>query len=123
MQYAIIQIQSHQYMVKPGTKITVDATVGEPGKAYTNFQILAIKDTNLSLGQPALDNTLVLTVQEHLKGPKVVSRTYKAKSRYRKTIGHRQPQTILTVDTKRTAKPVSPAKPKSAPTAKKAAKA
>lgn len=96
MKYAIIEITANQYLVHPGDDIVVNAHLGTPGETLTGFEVLAEHDgQSLKIGTPVLKSSLKATVVKHLRGPKVISQTYTAKSRHRKKIGHRQDQTLI----------------------------
>lgn len=100
MSYAIIQLQGKQYMVRKGDTITVDRLEEEAGKTIKVSDVLMVGDDKKStVGAPTVKGaTVTLKVEDHGKGEKIRVFKYKSKSRYRKTQGHRQLQTTLTVD-------------------------
>ena len=86
-------------MVKPGDKIVVDRLEAEAGTTLTVSDVLLVGiETAATVGSPLVTGaTVTLQVEEHGKGEKIRVFKYKSKSRYRKTRGHRQYQTTLTV--------------------------
>jgi len=97
MKYAVVELNGHQYLVKPGDKITVDGTLGEAGDTIKGGTVLLLNDGQIKIGTPVLDVPLTLKVADLTKSTKIDVSTYKSKSRYRKSIGHRQKQTVIEV--------------------------
>jgi len=97
--YAIIQIQGKQEIVSQGDKITIDRLDNQEGENLKISNILLyVDDKTTQIGTPTIDKALVtLKVSSHLKAKKIRVAKFKAKSRYRKTKGHRQLQTNLEV--------------------------
>ena len=63
-------------------------------------KVLALGDgDNVSFGKPVIEGARVLaTVKENGRGRKVIVFKYKAKVRYRRKNGHRQPFTTLSIE-------------------------
>lgn len=97
--YSIIQIGSFQYNVEEGKEYTVDKFEGEEGKDLVIKEVLAIGDGDtFEVGYPFLDKAEVtLNIVKQGKGEKVTSRTFKAKSRYRRRKGFRKQVTKFKV--------------------------
>lgn len=100
MSYAIIQINGKQYKVSPDQEIVVDRVAQKEGEKITSSDVLMISDgEKVSVGSPLVKGaSVVLTVKAHQRGEKIRVFKYKSKSRYRKTQGHRQEQSVLTVN-------------------------
>lgn len=115
MTYQIISFKNEQFLVKPGSRITVNGLGDlEIGQTVTAQVLLNRADANLEIGTPHLEPSVTLTVESHPKSPKIRVSTYKAKSRLRKTIGHRQGQTVLSLQSLPVkAKPTAKTKTKS----------
>lgn len=96
--YAIIQIGSFQYNVEEGKKYTVPYFTND-GKSFDVEKVLLIGEgKDLTVGKPVIEKAKVtLEIVENGQGEKVVSRIYKAKSRYRKTKGFRKQITTFVV--------------------------
>jgi large subunit ribosomal protein L21 len=99
MTYAIIQLQGKQFKVSEGQKLTVDLLPQEVGaKMEVTDVLLASDGKNVQVGQPLVEGAKVtLEVLESGKDAKLRVFKYKSKSKYRKTIGHRQRITNLEV--------------------------
>lgn len=96
---AIITLGGRQHLVSEGTKLTVDRLSAEPGKKLELGDVMLISEGEKTVvGTPIVPNTKVtLNVLEHGKGKKVTVSRFRAKSRYRRTLGHRQAQTTVEV--------------------------
>lgn len=99
MKYAIIKLQGKQYHVEEGLKLVVNRMTEEEGTSITVKDVLLVVDgTHVEVGTPLVASASVtLKVLSHQKGDKVRVATYKAKSKERKTRGHRQFETIVEV--------------------------
>lgn len=99
MSYAIIQLQGKQYKVSAADKLIIDRLETEEGETLTVSDVLLVADDKaVQVGTPTVAGASVtLKIEKHLKGDKIRVFKYKSKSRYRKTHGHRQYQTEVTV--------------------------
>jgi len=97
MPYAIIQLQGKQYQVQPDDVLTIDRL--EADKEIVITDVLLFNDgKSTKVGNPTLPKAKVVAeVVSHDKGKKLLVFKYKSKSRYRRTKGHRQLQTILKI--------------------------
>jgi len=119
MQYAIIKTGGKQYKVSPGTELEVEKIADlSPNIKFTEVLLVAGEATP-QIGTPTIDGVYVeAELIANIKGPKIRSAVYKAKSRYRKVKGHRQPLTrvkIIRIVSENVAKrnpSVVPTKPK-----------
>ena len=91
MKYAVINASGSQYKVEEGSKITVDKFDGEKGDMVDFNEVLLLVDgENAKIGTPFVKDAKVKAeVLEQFRGKKIRVATYKAKSRYRRVIGHR----------------------------------
>jgi large subunit ribosomal protein L21 len=91
MKYAIIANGGKQYKVTEGQVLELDRVAAEPGADLTLDQVLMTVDgDSISLGKPYLDGVSVTAkVLEQTKGDKIRVSKFKAKAKYRKTIGFR----------------------------------
>ena len=98
--YAIIETGGKQYRVAPGEKITVEKLGLEAGSAVTFDKVLLVgKDGGVSVGAPFVSGATVTgTVEEEGKARKVIVFKYKNKTNPRRVRGHRQPVTVVTID-------------------------
>ncbi|MBI4127562.1 MAG: 50S ribosomal protein L21 [Parcubacteria group bacterium] len=99
--FAIIKTGGKQYVVKPGTLLTVDHLTGEVG-SQVNFPeiLLLVNDREeVEIGAPLIPNARVEgIILAQGKGEKLEVLTYKAKKRYRKHKGHRQLLTQVKIE-------------------------
>ena len=92
--YAIILSGGKQLKVEVGQKIFVEKLDAVEGSEYVFKDVLLIGDKTIKTGNPTIEGaSVVAKVEKQAKGKKL--RVYK--SNYRKTIGHRQPYTSLTI--------------------------
>lgn len=98
--YAIVKIGPFQYTVEEGKSYTLPKFEAEEGKKKVIEDVLAIGNGDkVTIGKPLVEGASVtISVEEQAKGKKVKTSTFKAKSRYRKTSGHRQRVTKFTVE-------------------------
>ncbi len=100
MTQAVISLAGKQYLVSEGETLKIDKHVDtEEGKDMNvNEVLLATVDDKVLLGMPYVkDASVSLKVIKLGKGEKVTTARFRAKSRYRRKVGHRQPQTVLEV--------------------------
>ncbi len=99
MKYAVIQFAGKQYRVEPGQELTFNGITAEEGKIVTVSDVLLTVDGDkVTVGQPLVQGAAVkLKVKSHQKSDKIRVAKYKAKSRYRRVYGHRQPETTVEV--------------------------
>ena len=97
--YAIVETGGKQYRVEPGDRIRVESLGCEEGDLVELGDVLMVsRDGDVVLGAPKVEG-VVVTAQAvgEGRGDKVVVFKYKAKTRYRRRRGHRQPYTDLRV--------------------------
>lgn len=97
--YAVVQTGGKQYRVKVGDTIEVERVDAEPGSDITLDRVLMLSDADdVKVGTPVVDGAkVVASVNEHTKGEKIRIFKMRPKKRYRKTIGHRQRLSSLTI--------------------------
>ncbi len=97
--YAVIETGGKQYRVSPGQTVEVELLPAEPGAKVTLDRVLLVSsEDNTTVGQPVVPGgAVVATVIGEGRGKKVIVFKYKSKKRYRRTTGHRQDYTYLTV--------------------------
>ena len=117
--YAVIETGGKQYRVQEGDVITVEKLDAEAGDKVTFDKVLLMSDgKDVKVGTPYLDAAVSGSVVENGKGKKVIIFKYKAKKDYRKKQGHRQPYTMVKIDSLGgKAQKAAPAKKAAAPEA------
>lgn len=105
MQYAVIKTGGKQYVVSPGATVTIEkmgrgAVDTKKGDTVVFEEVLLTNDgTTTTVGAPFVKGTTVKgTVAVVGRAKKVEVVKYKAKSRYLKRRGHRQPHVKVTID-------------------------
>lgn len=111
MKYAVIISGGSQYLVHEGDTIRVDRREEEEGGTVKFDDVLLYGNGEaVNVGAPKVAGISVKgTVTAHTKGEKIRVSTYHAKSRHRKTKGHRQQLTTIKIEEIATAKVASPA--------------
>lgn len=97
--YAVVESRGKQYQVKLGDVVELDK-LENPGKTITFDQVLLLADGDqVEVGEPTVKGQTVVAevIEEAQKGDKLRVFRYKAKSRYRKTKGHRQTYTVVKI--------------------------
>lgn len=98
--YAILETGGKQYKVQEGYTIKVEKLNGAVGDEVVFDQIKLLSDEGkATVGKPVVDGATVKgTVLEQGKDKRVYSYKYKAKKNYAKKKGHRQPYTLVKID-------------------------
>jgi len=92
---AIFICGGKQYYASVGDVIYVEKLDGEPGSDVVFKEVLFIDGKT---GSPYVDGAKVTaTIDKHGKQKKIIVFKYKPKKKYRRTQGHRQPYTRLTI--------------------------
>lgn len=94
---AVIKTGGKQYKVKEGETIKVEK-LEEENNNKVKLETLLISDgKNTEIGTPSLGEKVEAEVMDTAKGKKVTVVKYKNKTRYKRTIGHRQIKTELKI--------------------------
>ena len=129
MKYAIVEHSGRQYLAQEGGLIEVDRMSLEIGKPVVFKDVLLVTDgKKVEVGAPFVKGASVKgKVQDHPKGRKIKVFKYKPKQRYRRTQGHRQRLTHVSIESiglpKAEPKKKAEAKPASETKAKRSTKA
>ncbi|MFM2268123.1 MAG: hypothetical protein RL757_1564 [Bacteroidota bacterium] len=98
--YAIVNIAGQQFKVTQGDQIYVHRLEAEAGSSVTFNEVLMVENGgNVKVGTPSVAGASVsATVNEHLKGDKVIVFKKKRRKGYRVKNGHRQYLSQITID-------------------------
>jgi large subunit ribosomal protein L21 len=97
--YVVVEVNGKQYRAEKGDVIKVDRFDAEKGASVSLDKILLVSGDSVKVGAPYVPGAVVrATVQEEIKGDKVIVFKYKPKKDYRRTRGHRQLYTLLKVE-------------------------
>ena len=99
MKSAVIKTGGKQYLVSEGQKLKVDKLDIEAGKKIAFDEVLlATSDKTTSVGTPTVAGAKVEgQVVSHGKRDKIHGVKFKAKKRYSRYFGHRQPYTEIAI--------------------------
>ena len=96
--YAVIETGGKQYRVSPGDVIHVEKLDGDAGSAVEFDKVLAVStDAGLRAGQEVAGTKVRGTIQEQGRGDKVIVFKFKRKKQYKRTQGHRQSFTAVSI--------------------------
>ncbi|KAI3431899.1 uncharacterized protein J3R85_007768 [Psidium guajava] len=98
--FAVVMVGSRQYIVFPGRYIYTQRLKGAnvDDKIILNKVLLVGTKTSTYIGKPVVPNAAVhAVVEEQGLDPKVIVFKYKKKKKYRRNIGHRQPNTRIRI--------------------------
>ena len=97
--YAVIETGGKQYRVQEGDVITVEKLNAEAGETVAFDRVLVLGEgKDIKVGAPYTGDVVTGSVVENGKGQKVIIFKYKAKKDYRKKQGHRQPYTMVKIE-------------------------
>ena len=92
---AIFVTVGKQYYVSEGDTIYVEKLPQEAGSEVTFDEVLYVDGKT---GNPTVKGAKVVgTIEKHGKQKKIIVFKYRPKKKYRKTQGHRQPYTKVTI--------------------------
>jgi len=94
---AVIKTGGKQYKVQEGDSIKVEKLAANNGEKVKLDTLLIADGDKLELGTPSLGEKVEAEVLETAKSKKVTVVKYKNKTRYKKTVGHRQQFTALKI--------------------------
>jgi large subunit ribosomal protein L21 len=97
--FAVIKTGGKQYRVQPGDVLVVEKLGGEPGEQVAFDQVLMVGEGDaVTVGAPLVaDAQVSATLIETRKGDKVKIFKKIRRQGYRRTRGHRQPESVLRV--------------------------
>jgi large subunit ribosomal protein L21 len=98
--YAVIETGGKQYRVAPGDTVQVETLAGEPGAEIELGRVLAVMgdDAQLLTGDRIANAKVRATIKTNDRSAKVLVFKFKRKKQYKRTIGHRQNFTEVTVN-------------------------
>jgi len=99
--YAIFQTGGKQVQGVIGKTIAIEKIIGEPGALVEFSEVLFRKngEGNFEFGRPYVTGAVVrASIVKHMKGPKLIIFKFKRRKKVRVKKGHRQPLTIIRVE-------------------------
>lgn len=98
---AVIETGGKQYLVSEGKSLTIEKIDGEPGSEVSFDKVLLVANedgSDAKVGTPYLDGVSIkATVESQGRAKKLRVVKFRRKVRYKRTQGHRQPQTQVKI--------------------------
>lgn len=115
--FAVIKTGGKQYKVAEGDEIVIEKLAADAGENVTFEDVLMLgDDKKVTIGEPMVAGASVVgTVAEQRKGAKVLIMKKRQRNTYRRKKGHRQLETVVTIDSILADGKKAPAKKKAAP--------
>jgi large subunit ribosomal protein L21 len=97
--YAVIQAGGKQYRVAPGDRLRVDTISAEVGSEVIFSGLLAVTNDagELLMGDSIANAKVTGTIAAHGRAEKILVFKFKRKKQYKRTQGHRQNYTQVTI--------------------------
>ena len=97
--FAVIKTGGKQYKVSEGDSIVIEKLDAEAGKDVTFDNVLMLgSGESVTVGAPLVAGaTVSAEISEHMRGPKLITRKKRQRQTYRRTIGHKQHLTTVTI--------------------------
>ncbi len=98
--FAVIKTGGKQYKVAEGDEIVIEKLAADAGDSVTFDSVLMLGDgKKVTIGEPVVSGASVVgTVAEQRKGAKVLIMKKRQRNTYRRKKGHRQLETVVTID-------------------------
>jgi len=99
--YAIFKTGGKQYQAIEGKTLAIEKIEGEVG-ALIEFDYVLMRKTGpeaIEIGQPTLKTKITASIIKHTDGPKIIIFKFKRRKKSRVKKGHRQPMTVIRVQT------------------------
>lgn len=122
MQYVVIKTGGKQYKLSEGDEVELEKLPYDNNQEVIFDEVLLfVSDNDIKIGKPFIPGiTVKAKVLEQKKGEKIRVAKFRAKSRYRRVMGHRQLLTKVRIEKIATVeKPSKPEKTSTIKTAKK----
>ncbi len=97
--YAVLETGAKQYRVKLGDEVVIERLAVEAGQPVTFDRVLLVNNEGkVAVGNPTVPQaSIVADVVKHQRGPKLFAYKLKRRKGYRRTVGHRQEQTVIKI--------------------------
>jgi large subunit ribosomal protein L21 len=99
--YAIFANGGKQYQAVEGATVALEKMDGQAGDTVEISTVLFRKlaDGQFEIGKPFVDGKITATIVKHTKDPKLIVFKFKRRNKVRVKNGHRQPKTIVRINT------------------------
>ena len=97
--YAVVNVFGRQFKVKEGDKIEANFCDAEIGKEMTFGEVYMLNTgTDVKVGAPLVAGAKVTaTLDSQKRAPKILVFKYLNKNHLKKTVGHKQPYSVLKI--------------------------
>lgn len=115
--FAVIKTGGKQYKVAEGDEIVIEKLTADAGESVTFEDVLMLgDDKKVTIGEPMVAGASVVgTIADQRKGKKVLIMKKRQRNTYRRKKGHRQLETVVTIESILADGKKAPAKKKAAP--------
>jgi large subunit ribosomal protein L21 len=97
--YAIIETGGKQVKVEEGQTIYIEKLNADAGETVTFDRVLMVGGESVKVGSPTVAGaTVTAKVEKQGRDKKVIVFKFKAKKKYRRKQGHRQPYTKVVIE-------------------------
>ena len=99
--FAVLETGGKQYIVKEGETLNIEKIEGEVGAKVTFDTVLLVADENgtvMDVGAPYVSDKVTASIVAQDKAAKIRIVKFKAKVRYTRRAGHRQPFTAIKIE-------------------------
>jgi large subunit ribosomal protein L21 len=99
--YAIFKTGGKQYQAIPGKTIAIEKLEGKAGDAVNFPEVLFRKtgEETFEFGQPFVEGASIkASIVKQDRGPKIIIFKFKRRKKYRVKKGHRQPITVVRIE-------------------------
>jgi len=93
MKYAVVRIGGRQFKIEEGQTLTVDRFDGKVDEV-----LLLVDDDDVKIGKPLVSGVKIKTKVLEEGKVKTEIRRFRAKSRHRRKLGHKQPTTTIRIE-------------------------
>ena len=100
-QYAIFQTGGKQYQAIPGKTVGIEKIEGNAGDKISFDEVLFKKtgEDKFDFGQPFVKGAKIkASIIKQTKDSKIIFFKFKRRTKYRTKKGHRQPQTVIRIE-------------------------
>jgi len=98
--YAIFKTGGKQYQAVEGKTIAIEKIEGNAGDTIEFSDVLFRKsgDGQYEIGKPRLEGSIKASIVKQAKGPKKIAFRFKRRQKVRVKQGHRQPITVVRIE-------------------------
>jgi len=99
-QYVVFQTGGKQYQAIPGKTLAIEKIEGEPGASLSFSEVLLRKtEKGVEIGAPFVTGALMTaSIVKQMRGEKIVVFRHKRRKKSRVKKGHRQPITVIRIE-------------------------